>query len=156
MASLLEAMETECGNLSVKTRFEYATLEEANANIFDKLVNGDFPVCLVLPFNPVDTRANGKIISSAEITAIFLDRLNNEATIDKITKEIENQIIAPMRSLTREWINRLDENDIINEDGITETTHQSTHEGLGDAHLFGNWSTFSIKYEESLSTCPPD
>lgn len=155
MATLLETFETECANLSTKTRFEYATLEEANANIFDKLQAGDFPVLLILPFDTVDDRTNGSVTSSAEIDAIFLSRYTSKETIDVITKDIENTIIAPMRSLAREWINRVDDNDIINEDGITEDTHRSTHEPLMDSHLFGNWCHFSIKFTEGNSLCPP-
>lgn len=156
MAALLEVLETECSNLSRKTRFEYATLEEANATIFDKLASGDFPVLLILPFDIVDPdRAHGVINSEAEINAIFLDRKTSVETIDVITKDIENEIIAPMRSLAREFVNRLDDNDIISEDGITSVTHRSTHEALTDAHLFGDWCVFTIKFTEMVPTCPP-
>ena len=155
--TLLEVLEAECNNLSVKTRFEYATLDEANAIIFDKLASGDFPVCLVLPFDTLDpSRANGVVNSTAEINAIFLSRITSAETIDTITKDIENNIISPMRTLTREWINRIDDNEIINEDGIMSATHKSTHEPLMDAHLFGNWAVFVVKFTEGLTVCTTD
>lgn len=158
MATLLATIEEEVGNLSVKVRFEYAgDLEEANATIFDKLASGDFPVCLVLAFdiNDVD-RAHGVINSEAELNLIFLDRLTSEQTIDYPTSKIENQIIAPMRALTRELVNRLDDNDIIIEDGISSLVNRNTHQPLMDAHLYGNWGVCTVRFTESISTCPPD
>lgn len=155
MATLLQVFETECQNLTTRTRFEYATLEEANASIFDKLASGDFPVLLILPFDPIDDRSSGSVKSTAEVEAIFIDRVNGQTTIDTITKEIENTVIAPMRALTREWINRVDDSDIIDEDGITSVTHRSTHEAIMDAHLYGNWARFTIKYTEGNSLCIP-
>lgn len=155
MATLLEAIEEEVSNLTTKTRFETGDLEEANATIFDHIEQGDFPVCLVLPFDINDDRTKGKVTSTAELNVLFLNKFQNTETIDKPYHEIENQMVAPMRTLTREFINLLDDNDIINEDGITTPVHKSVHQALTDSHLYGNWCVFTIKFEEGLSLCPP-
>lgn len=136
----------------LKCRYEFADLEEANYNIFDKLASGDFPVCLVLPFNIQDyDRANGRIKSQAEINVYFLDRVPHP--IDKPTTEIESLVVAPMRSLTRQFVNLIDDADMIEEEGIATLTNQSVHQGLADAHLYGNWGVFTVKFSEDLTTC---
>jgi hypothetical protein len=152
--TLLEAIETEVANLSRKCRFEYAgDLNEANANIFDKLATGDFPVCLVLAFDINDSdRATTRINSEAEVNILFLDRLTSEQTIDQPTSKLESAIIAPMRALTRELVNRLDKNDIITEDGISSLVNRNTWQAIGDAHLLGNWAVIQIKFSEDIST----
>ncbi len=155
MATILEAIETEISNLSTKTRFYYADLEEANNTIFDLLEAGEFPVCLILPFDIPDDRTKGAVNSTAEINALFLDRVSAQETIDKPQHEIENEMVAPMRTLSREFINRLDDNDIINEDGITSVVHRSVHQAVTDAHLYGNWAVFVVKFTEGLTLCPP-
>jgi hypothetical protein len=153
MATLLETLETTCASLSRKVRVEYATLEEANAVILDRLKTSDFPVCLIIPFETVDgDRAHTRINSTAEVEALFLDRFTTQQTLDKSTVQIENLFCAPMRALSREFVNRLDTTDIIHEDGISSVRHQSTFNGLTDAHLYGCWSTFTIKFSEDINT----
>jgi hypothetical protein len=128
-------------------------LEEANATVFDRLQSGDFPVCLVLPFDINDNdRRHTAINSEAEVNALFLDRLTSQETIDKSTAEIENRIIAPMRALTRELCNRLETTDIINEDGIGSCVNRSVHQALLDSHLYGNWGVFKISFTEDINT----
>lgn len=153
MATLLETLETTCASLSRKVRFEYAgDLEEANATIFDKITSGQFPVCLVLAFDIVDgDRAHARINSTSEVNAIFLDRIN-QPSIDKPTTETETKVIAPMRALAREFVNRLETTDIINEDGITSVNNRSVYQALMDAHLYGNWSVFTVKFSEDINT----
>lgn len=148
-----EALEQEVGNLSVKTRFEFADLNEANATIFDKLTSGEFPVCLVLPFDIVDDKREGiSVYSTAEINTIFLDRIP-QITTDLPTSQVENDAIAPMRALTRELVNRLDRLDMMDENGIESLTNRSTHQALMDAHLYGNWGVFTVRFTEDLTTC---
>ncbi len=154
--TLLSTIEQEVSYLSKKTRFEYSTLEEANAIIFDDLPTSEFPVCLVLAFDTQDvSRNNGVVISQAELNILFLDRVPRE-TNDLPVNEAENLIIAPMRGLARELINRLDNSDIVEENGIESVVHQSVHEALTDANLFGNWAIFTIKFSEDLTTCSHD
>jgi hypothetical protein len=155
MSTLLYAIETEVSNLSTRTRFEYAgDLEDANATIFDQIASGEFPVCLILAFDVNDTRANGIVKSKAEINALFLTKLD-QITVDKKASEIDLEAIAPMRSIAREFINRLDENDIVTEAGIETVVHRSVHQALMDAHLYGCWSVFTVNFEEGISLCPP-
>lgn len=154
--TLLSTIEQEVSYLSKKTRFEYSTLEEANAIIFDDLPTSEFPVCLVLAFDTQDvSRNNGVVVSQAELNILFLDRVPRE-TNDLPVKEAENLIIAPMRGLARELINRLDNSDIVEENGIESVVHQSVHEALTDANLFGNWAIFQIRFNEDLTTCSHD
>lgn len=151
--TILQALETEVGNLSTGVRFVYSTLEEANANLFDNLLTGQFPVCLILAFDIEDyDRANGRVKSQAEINALFLNRTPS-ATIDNTISEIDETIISPMRALTRELVNRLDDNDIIEETGIETLVNRSVHEALMDAHLYGNWGVFTVKFSEDITTC---
>jgi len=153
MATLLETLETTCASLSLKCRFEYSgDLEESNATIFDKITSGQFPVCLVLAFDIIDgDRAHACINSTAEVNAIFLDRIN-QPSIDKPTTETETKVIAPMRALAREFVNRLETTDIISEDGITSVTNRSVYQALMDAHLYGCWAVFTIKFSEDITT----
>ena len=150
MASLLETLETTCASLSVKCSFRVADLDEANAVIFDNLK--DFPVCLILPFDIPDTdRAHAVINSEAEVNALFLDKIN-QVTIDLPFTEIDRKVITPMRALTREFCNRLETTDIINEDGITSCVNRSVHQPLMDCHLYGNWGVIQIKFSEDIAT----
>lgn len=150
--TILEAIHEEVANLSSKVRFEYATLEESNAEIFDRLLAGEFPVCLVLPFEIVDeSREGGQVRSSAEINTLFLDRI--EGDMNNRVYDVEINVIAPMRNLTRELVNLLDKNDIIDQAGIESLTHRSLHEPIMDSHLYGNQGVFTIKFSEGLSTC---
>ena len=151
--TLLSAIETEVSNLSKAVRFEYSTLELANATIFDTLSSGQFPVCLILAFDITDSsRENGRVVSEAEVNALFLDRVPN-STIDQPIKDIDSQVIAPMRDLSRELINRLDKNDIIEAEGIASVVNRSVHEPLMDCHLYGNWAVFTVKFSEDITTC---
>jgi hypothetical protein len=157
MATILEAIEEELSNMTPSVQFHYEDLELANATIFDKLSNSSFPLCLVLPFDINDvSRENGKVKSEAEINAIFLNKITGQATIDEETFKIDSELVSPMRTLARQFINRLDEKDIIDEDGITSVVHRSTHQAITDAHLYGCWSVFTVKFSEDLTTCPPD
>jgi len=151
--TLIQAIEEEIGNLTTATRFFYADLEEANATIFDKISSGSFPVCLVIPTDIVDERTEG-LVSSSEVNALFLT-MAKQSTIDKPQSEIESEFISPMRELSREFINRLDQNDIINAAGIESVTHRSIHQPVGDAHLYGCWSVFTINFTETLGRCTP-
>ena len=154
--TLLSTIEQEVSYLSKKTRFEYSTLEEANAIIFDDLPTSEFPVCLVLAFDTQDvSRNNGVVISQAELNILFLDRVPRE-TNDLPVNEAENLIIAPMRGLARELINKLDNSDIVEENGIESVVHQSVHEALTDSNLFGNWAICTLKFNEGLTTCSHD
>jgi len=146
-----EAIEQEVGNLTTATRYVYADLEEANSTIFDKITSGSFPVCLVIPFDINDTRTES-LVSSAEVNALFLSSAN-QSTIDKPQAEIESEIIAPMRAIAREFINRLDENDIIDGAGIESVTHRSVHQAVMDAHLYGCWSVFTVNFNEGEGRC---
>lgn len=152
MATILETLETTCGELSQKCRFVYADLDEANATIFDQIGSGSFPVCLVLPFDINDSgRSGARITSQAEVNALFLDSMP-QATIDKPTTEIESKIIAPMRALAREFCNRLETTNIIEEDGISSSLNRSVHQAMMDSHLYGCWAIFIIKFSEDINT----
>ena len=151
--TILQAIETEVGNLSTPCKFYYEDLDLANATIFDKISAGEFPICLILPFDIQDvSRENGVIRSEAEINALFLDKVP-QTDFDKPSLEVENEVIAPMRALAREFLNRLDLNDIIDEDGVGSNTNRSVHQAIGDAHLYGCWCVFSVKFSEQIATC---
>lgn len=151
MATLLEQLETTCGELSTKVHFDYADLDEANAVIYDNLK--EFPCLLILPFDINDTGRSGpKINSEVEVNALFLDKIDNQPTLDKSTVDIENKIIAPMRAIAREFCNRLETTDIIEEDGISSVVNRSVHEPLMDSHLYGCWAIFTIKFSEDIAT----
>ena len=153
MATLLSELERCAALLSTPVRFEYSTLEIANATIFDQISAGEFPVCLILAFDIQDVGREGvRVKSEAEVNAIFLDSVP-ASTIDKPIQEIENEIVAPMRALTRELVNKLDLSDIVEEDGISALTNRSVHEAILDAHLYGNWGVFTIKFTETTKCC---
>jgi hypothetical protein len=153
MATLLSTIETEVAALIPKTRFEYAAnLNEANNTIFDVIPNGEFPVCLVLQIDPSQkSREYGRIIMEAELTVFFLDKIA-AASPDQSAIEA-HPIVLAMRSLSDQFINRMDKTDIIEELGIESVSNTSTYEAIMDAHLYGNMATFTITYSEDLTTC---
>lgn len=152
--ALIDEIELAVSSLSTATKFYYADLEEANATIFDRIASGEFPACLVIPADISDTRTSGKVTSTAELNCIFLTKAKQD-TLDKPTHEIESEVIAPMRTLAREFVNRLDDSDIIEGNGIEDVVHRSIHQALLDAHLYGCWSVFTINFTEGNSLCPP-
>lgn len=153
MATLLSEIRSIVSGLSAPVRFEYATLEEANANVFDKLGAGEYPVCLVIPFDIKDSkRENGRINSETDVSLFMLTRVN-AGTIDSDSYKIETTVIEQMRGLCREIVNALDKSDIVEEEGIAEVNNRSVHEAVMDAHLYGCWSEFKVKYSEDISTC---
>lgn len=159
MATILQTIEDAVGDLTTPTIFKLADLNEANATIFDGLTQ--FPVCLVLPFDINDvSRETGRVVSEAEIQALFLTKVDN-STLDNSAYDIEANANAPMRALTREFINRLDASDIVEFDdggngGIQSVNHRTIQgEPIGDAHLYGNWATFTIRFSEDLTICLP-
>jgi hypothetical protein len=154
--TILSAIQSEISQLSRSCKFYYEDLDQANANIFDKISAGEFPVCLILPFDIQDvSRENGVIRSTAEVNALFLDKVA-QLDPDKPSLDIENEVVAPMRAIAREFLNRLDLNDIIDEDGITSNVNRSVHQGVSDAHLYGCWVIFTVKFTENISLCVPD
>jgi len=153
MASILQTLEDEVGNLTTPTTFKMASLEEGNATIFDTLGLSDFPLALCLPFDITDVPRGTSIISSAEINIIFLNKVANDS-IDNPAFDIEAEVNAPMRALARQFINRLERNDIIEDEGIVSVVHRTIQsEPIGDAHLHGSWAVFTIKFNEDLTTC---
>lgn len=156
MATILQTLETECANLTTPCTFKLANLEEGNATIFDKLTDSEFPLLLVLPFDINDvSRETGRVISEAEINALFLTKVSN-STMDDKAYDVEQKANAPMRALAKEFVNRLDLNDIIEDNGIETVNHRTVQgEPVGDAHLYGCWSVFTIRFSEDLSTCLP-
>jgi len=105
-----------------------------------------------LPFDINDYGRDGaRIRSQAEVNALFLDKVN-QSTIDKPTSELENTVIAPMRAVAREFCNRLETVDMIEEDGITTSLNRSVHQAIADAHLYGCWAVFTIKFSEDIAT----
>lgn len=153
--TILSAIETEVNNLSSKVTFKFAaTLEEANANFFDKLKPEDYPVALLLVYNPNEKdRSFGRIIQEAEINMFIVDR-TQQATIDVDSLDV-NPTVERMRALSTELVNRLDKNDIIEETGIESVSHVSTFEPITDAHVYGDYLTFTITFSEGLTTCVP-
>lgn len=153
MSSIHQVLKDSASCLSVKVRYVFADLDESNATIFDQVGAGDFPVLLVLPFDIVDgNRENGVVKSTAEINAIFLDRIP-QATIDLPSAEIETKAVAPMRRLAREYVNVVDKDDIMYEAGIESATYRSVHQAMMDAHMLGCWAVFTPSFTEDLTTC---
>ena len=147
-----ELLETSA--LTLVKRYEYEDLDLANAVIFDKLNTGDFPVCLVLPFDIEDNnRENGVIKSTAEINALFLTRYTSQETIDKSSNEIEQLMVAPMRNLARRFVNLIDDSDLMFEQGVISARYRSVHQPLMDATLYGCWVVFSPNFTEDLTVC---
>jgi hypothetical protein len=140
--------------IAVGARYEYEDLDLSNATIFDKLNAGQFPVCLVLPFDIVDEdRENGVVKSTAEINALFLTRYTVQETTDKPSSEIEQTMVAPMRALARSFVNLIDHDDLMFEEGVISARYRSVHQSMFDSVLYGCWVVFSPKFTEDLTTC---
>lgn len=152
MATLIQAIETEVANLSTPTRFEFEKLDVANGTIFDKLTVGDFPVCLLVPFNPsIRDREHPRSIMEATVEIFILSKMAG-ATYDRTAEDIK-ALIEPLHALGHELINRLDLNDVIEDEGITTVDFVDAFEAVGDATLYGPMITFNIVYSEDLNVC---
>jgi len=122
---ILEALESVNNSLSKKPLFFYADLNEANFHV-DKLAASvaasPTPVNIVLPFTVVDNRGRSGILKSTfELQGFMLMSRQGQSTIDYNAKDVENDAIAPMRILAREFIWKLNLHKIIDPegDGIT-------------------------------------
>ena len=152
MATLIQAIEQEIGNLSTATRFEFEKLDVANAAIFDTLGTGEFPVCLLVPFNPsVKDREHPRVIMEATVELFILSSMPG-ATHDRTAEDIK-ALIEPLHVLGHELIRRLDTNDVIEDEGITTVAFVDSFEAVGDATLYGTMITFNIVYSEDLNDC---
>jgi len=153
MSSIHQVLKDSASCLSVKVRYVFADLDESNATIFDSVGAGEFPVMLVIPFDIVDgNRENGVVKSTSEMDILFLTRIP-QATIDIPSDEIETKMVDPMRKLAREFVNVLDKDDIMFEEGITSATYRSVHKAMMDSHLYGCWINMTPSFTEDLTTC---
>ena len=152
--TIIEALEEVNNSLSRKTTFIYvSSMQEANL-LADTLLKAEYPVCFILPVVVTDTPGTSGVLKSEfPLNAYFLDR-DNAATIDFKATEVEKNHIAPMRTLAREFLHKLNEHSIIDPEskGIQARVLEPEY-GLTDAHLFGVFVRAQVPVMEGVTGC---
>lgn len=150
--TIVETLEDVVDNLSTETTFLYvASLNEANLLADDNLT---FPVCFMLPVVVQDTPGkSGALKSTFPLRAYFFDKITNPTT-DFKANEVETTVIAPMRNLAREFMHKLNETELIDQEtsGIGSRTFEPEY-GLMDANLFGVFVTATVPVMEGVTGC---
>lgn len=137
---ILSTIQAVVASLSKPVFFTYANLYEANAelDLSDSEGYDTFFVYIPPLDNTDDIQDNGLIHTSFPLEFCLLKRLS-EVTIDTKSREVEPYIDA-MRELGREFVHKMNENDIVDKggpaDGITQVKYESLY-GWNDQHLYG-------------------
>lgn len=151
--TIIQALQEVNNSMSRALTLIYADLNEANLEA-DKLVNSELPVNIILPFTVTDVPGTSGILKSTfELNAFFLNKSAN-ITTDFKSIEVETEVIAPMRTIAREFIFRLNEHSIVDPEtkGMTQIVYQPVYSSM-DANLFGVWAKATVPVIEGLSGC---
>jgi short-subunit dehydrogenase involved in D-alanine esterification of teichoic acids len=152
----LTALEAVAADLPAIKTVHYASLEESDNAIADRLETSQFPFLLIFPFTPVDNvLQNGALETSVTLEMLLLDKDPNQQTVDFKASEIETRIVAPMRLLGRRFMHRLGEHSIIDKsksDAISQISYQPTYSSH-DAGLHGVLIQTTIKVQERQDVC---
>jgi hypothetical protein len=141
-------------SLSRGTTFKFANIFEANFDLDKLLTASDFPVHVLLPFEVRDRiGSGGSVRSTAALEGFFLTR-SEMPTIDYETMEVESSMVAPMRSLAREFFHKLSESEITSTEvnDLPDIRYIPTYHSM-DAHLFGVHYIVSWPVMENISGC---
>lgn len=153
--SILEAIEDIKNSLSpAPATFFYADLNEANIDA-DALLNAAYPLMIVIPFIPVDNPGrSGVLKTTVELDIFFLNKKTGQATVQYNSMEIENEIIAPMRAMARQFFHKMNQHEIIDKEtgGVTNIRLQPTYSAL-DANAHGVWAKATAAVMERITGC---
>lgn len=152
--TILEAIEAVKNTITPVPEFFYADLNEANINV-DALANSQFPIMIVLPFIPIDNPGkSGVLKTTAEIEIFFLNKKTDQATIEYSSIVVENEIIAHMRALARNFWYKFNQHSIIDKEtnGITGIRYQPVYSSL-DANVHGVWCRATVPIMEKITGC---
>lgn len=152
--TILEAIVDVKNDLTTVPAFFFADLNEANYEA-DKLLPLQYPLMIVLPFNVTDSPGRSGVLKSAvDVQVFFLNRKNDQVTNDYSAQTIENEIIAPMRALAREFFFRLNQSTLIDREsnGIANIVYQPTYSAL-DANVHGVWARATVPMIEGITGC---
>lgn len=153
--TILEAIEEVVEDMSQNVTLIYADLNEANFDV-DKLVGSEFPVLIVLPFIPVDTPGTSGVLKTTfDFQAFLLNKDVMQSTVDYRAIEVENNVVAPMRMLAREFMHKFNEHTIIDPEdkiGIGARTYQPIYSSM-DANLHGVFIRARVPVMEGITGC---
>jgi hypothetical protein len=152
--TILEAIEAVKDSLTTVPEFFYADLNEANIDA-DALLNSQFPLMIVLPFNITDNPGrSGVLKSSVDFQAFFLAKKADQVTIQYNSVVIENEIVAPMRALARQFFFRMNQHSLIDKEGsgIVNILYQPTYSAL-DANVHGVFVRATLPMIEGITGC---
>ena len=152
--TILEAIEEVAGTILPVPTFYYADLNEANIDA-DPLANSAFPLMIVLPIVPTDNPSKSGVLKTTMTLQFFmLNKKTDQYTIQYNSVVIENEIIAPMRSLAREFMFKLNRHSIVDPEtaGATNIRYEPTYSAL-DANCHGVFVTASVPFMEKITGC---
>jgi hypothetical protein len=152
--TILEAIEEVAGTLLPVPEFFYADLFEANVDA-DLLANSAFPIMIVLPISPTDNPGkSGVLKSSLPFSFFMLNVKTDQATVQYNSIQIENEIIAPMRALARQFMFNLNRHAIIDPEtaGATNIKYDPTYNAL-DRNCYGVFVTAQVPFMEKITGC---
>lgn len=151
----VEALEQVCNSLVTRpTKFIYVHSNFEANELADKLLNSEYPVCFMLPVVITEAPSKtGMLKSTFPLQAFFLDK-QPETTTDFNAVDVESRYIVPMRLLAREFMHKLNEHAIIDQEGQGIVDRIYTPEyALLDAHLFGVFVQAQVPIMEGVSGC---
>lgn len=158
---ILSTIETVVGALSTPCAFFYANLYEANGTLGVPAFSEGKDVFFVYipPLENTDTYGENGLIHTKFPLQFFLMKKLELPTEDYKSADVD-PIIDEMRELAREFIHRLDSENIVEKgggmedgpEGITETRINSEYAWL-DHHLFGVSVTCEVPIMEGKTGC---
>lgn len=152
--NILEALEVVAAQVPAIKTVHYADLNEANGTLVDQLTSAEYPALVIIPITPVDNiTPSGLIRTTFELQAFLLSKVPN-VTTDYKASVVENQVIAPMRELARQYMHKLSRHAIIDPQsgGITQMTYSPEYSAM-DAALFGVLITATVPVVENPRVC---
>ena len=151
--TIIQALQEVNAAMSRPVTLIYADMSEANVDA-DTLVDSEMPINIVMPIVITDAPSQGGLLKTTfDLNCFFLTKSEN-ITVGYKSIEIENECIAPMRRLAREFIFRLNEHGIIDATslGILQITYTPAYSSM-DANLFGVEVRATVPVVEGISGC---
>jgi len=154
---ILSTIQEVVADLTTPCAFFYANLYEANGELgIPEFSEGkDTFFVYIPPFEVVDTVDMNGLIHTVFTMQFFLMRRLELPTTDYRSQDID-PVMDEMRTLARQFIHKLEEQDIVEKggpaEGITERKITSEY-GWVDHHLFGVSCTCEVPLMQGLTGC---
>lgn len=135
--TILQALQ-EANDEAHIPKLAFANLKEFNAFV-DSFRFEQFPVNVIVPFDSNGTHLSGRRKATLPLQGWVLTRIAGE-TMDYRSVEVEHDYIGPMRALAAQFIGKLLDTDIIDQEvfGVSDT--------IRPAYQFTAHNLFGVSY----------